>query len=238
MGRLTHLEFLDAMSVPVNDAQMAHLARLTPLRSLAIKGTPELTDSGLSQLAGLKHLESIHLVGETSIRGPGLAHLAGLKQLGYLRIGIKTHHGLAHLEQLTELDRLQIHLAYVDDEVIGHLARLTRLSELGFGSEAGSTSGLAPLRSLTNLKTLAVYGPWVDDQAIDPVAAMDHLETFFIADTTRVTAQGLYDLQQRRPSLRIVVNGTGQAPPAHLDELRRSVGPTAVPPGPAARPLP
>lgn len=56
IGRLPRLEKLDASSVLVTDAGIAHLAGLTRLRSLEIQGTAELTDAGLVHLAGLDQL--------------------------------------------------------------------------------------------------------------------------------------------------------------------------------------
>jgi hypothetical protein len=86
--------------------------------------------------------------------------------------------------------------------------------------------------SLTNLDTLQVYGPWFTDNGLAPVLEMDHLSTFFVSDTTSVSARGLNQLQRRRPALRMGINGTGQASPARLVLLRSAVGPGATVTGP------
>jgi hypothetical protein len=232
IGRLPRLERLHANSVRVTDAGMAHLAGLTKLRSLGIEGTPGLTDAGLAHLAGLEQLEGLMIQGTMGIEGPGLAHLAGLKRLGFLMIDTRTHDGLDSLSQLTGLKKLFLGVANVTDEASVQLSRLTWLKELALGGEAGSNRGLAHLKALTNLETLQMYGPWIIDDGMAPVAEMEHLTTFFVADTTSVTPSGLYKLQQQRPGLRIGINGTGMVPKAHLDLLRHSVGPGAVPPAP------
>jgi hypothetical protein len=91
---------------------------------------------------------------------------------------------------------------------------------------------MAHLRSLTNLETLQVYGPWFTDAGLAPVPEMDQLSTFFLADTTSVTAGGLTRLQRRRPALRMGVNGSGRVGQARLVLLRGAIGPGATPGGP------
>jgi hypothetical protein len=230
IGRLPRLERLDAKSVRVTDAGMAHLAGLTKLRSLVIEGTPGLTDAGLAHLAALEQLESLWIEGTMSIEGPGLAHLGGLKRLEFLMLDIKNHNGMDGLSKLTGLKKLFLGVANVTEEASAQLSRLTWLKNLSLGGESGSNSGLAHLKALRNLEALNLHGPWVTDAAMVPVTKMENLKTFTVADDTSVTPGGLYDLQKQRPALDMGINGTGLVPKAHLDLLRRSVGPGAVPP--------
>jgi hypothetical protein len=120
----------------------------------------------------------------------------------------------------------------VTDAALAQLSRLTGLQELAFGGEAGSDAGMAHLRSLTNLEVLQVYGPGFTDNGLAPVSEMDHLSTFFVSDTTSVTAGGLNHLQRQRPSLRLGVNGSGRVSRARLVQLRSAVGSGATPTGP------
>jgi hypothetical protein len=229
VGRLHRLEGLNASLTPVTDAGLAHLGGLSELRALACLGTPGLTDAGLTHLARLERLEALSIDGPTRIEGPGLAHLASLPRLRLLSIHIKTDVGLLELSQLTGLRKLFISTAKVTDATLAQLSRLTWLEELAFGGETGSDAGLAHLKALTNLKMLQLHGPWFTDAGLAPLSEMDHLSTFFVADTTSVTADGLNNLQQQRPALRIGVNGSGQVPKARLDNLRSAVGPDAIP---------
>ena len=121
------------------------------------------------------------------------------------------------------------------DEGAAQLARLTRLGELAFGGEAGSDAAMARLDALTNLKVLQVYGAWFTNAGLAPLPRMARLAQFFVSDTTSVTPNGLTHLQQRRPTLDMGVNGTGQVPPARTNLLRGAVGPGAIAP---TRPLP
>jgi hypothetical protein len=230
IGRLPRLERLDANSVRVTDAGMVHLAGLTRLRSLGIEGTPGLTDAGLAHLSALYQLESLMIQGTMGIEGPGLAHLAGLKRLEFLMLDTKTHNGLDSLSKLTGLKKLFLGVTNVSDAASAQLSRLTWLKELALGGEAGSNSGLAHLKALANLETLQLYGPWFTDEGLASVSEIEHLSHFLVADQTSVTPGGLYKLQKQRPGLDMGINGTGQVPKAHLDLLRRSVGPGAVPP--------
>jgi hypothetical protein len=232
VGQLRRLERLDARSTPVTDAGLAHLSGLSELRSMSCLGAPGLTDACLAHLAGLERLESLWIEGSMRIKGPGLAHLARLKRLGFLCIATETDAGLPSLSRLTGLRKLFIGLTKVTDGGLVDLSRLTWLDELAFGGESGSDAGMAHLRSLTNLKTLQVYGPWFTDTGLSPVSEMDHLSTFFVTDTTSVTADGLSHLQRLRPALRLGVNGSGRVARARLDLLRGAVGPGTVRTGP------
>jgi internalin A len=228
VGSFGRLERLDARSVRVTDAGLAHLAGLSELRTLLCSGTPGLTDAGLAHLAGLKRLETLWIEAPTGIEGSGMAHLAGLRRLKFLCVHNETDAGLPKLTRLTGLRRLFISVPKVTDESLAQLAHLTSLEELAFGGESGSDAGMSKLRSLTNLKILQLHGPWFSDAGLAPVSEMDHLSTFFASDHTSVTTAGLTNLQQQRPALRIDVNGTGRVDRARLDLLRRAVGPAAI----------
>ncbi len=131
---------------------------------------------------------------------------------------------MPYLSRLTGLRNLLIKIPTVTDATLAQFSRLTLLEELAFGGDKGSDAGMGHLKALTNLETLQVYGPWFTDAGLAAVSEMEHLPNFFVSDETSVTGDGLYDLQQRRPALRIGVNGSGRVARARLDLLRRSVG--------------
>ncbi len=228
VGRLRRLERLDARTTRVTDAGLAQLRGLSELRSLSCSGTPALTDAGLAHLSGLGRLESLSIEGPTRIEGPGLAHLASLNRLRGLLIHIESEAGLPSLSRLVGLRKLSIDMPNVTDTALAQLARLTWLEALAFGGETGSDAGMAHCRSLANLDTLQVYGPWFTDAGLAAVLEMDQLSTFFLSDTTSVTADELNHLQRQRPSLRLGINGSGQASPDRLVVLRNAVGPAAT----------
>ena len=232
VGRLRRLQRLDAPATRVTDAGLAQLSALSELRRLSCSGTLALTDAGLAHLSGLARLESLSIEGPTRIEGAGLARLAGLNRLRFLAIYVESDAGLPSLSRLIGLRKLFISMPIVTDAALAQLSRLTWLEELAFGGETGSDAGMAQLTSLTNLNMLQVYGPWFTDSGLAPMLEMEHLSTFFVSDTTSVTARGLNDLQRQRPSLRLGVNGSGQVSPARLALLRSAVGPGAIRTGP------
>ena len=232
VGRLRRLERLDAPATRVTDAGLAQLSGLSKLRILSCSGTLGLTDAGLAHLSGLERLESLSIYGPTRIEGAGVTHLASLARLRFLAIRIESEAGLPSLSRLIELRRLFIDMPNVTDAALAQLSRLTWLEELAFGGETGSDAGMAHLTSLTNLNMLQVYGPWFTGNGLEPVLEMDHLSTFFVSDTTSVTARELTELQRQRPSLRLGINGSGQASPARLVLLRSAVASGATRTGP------
>jgi hypothetical protein len=228
VGRLHKLERLDAQTTHITDVGLAHLAGLSELRSLSCMGSPGLTDAGLAALAGMRQLESLWIDDTSGVQGPGLSHLAELDRLTELVIHTETNAGLPYLARHVRLRKLFLDTEEVSDETLAQLAKLTWLEELALIGESGSDAGTAQLGSLSKLKTLQVSGPWFTDAGLDPISEMDNLSQFFVSDVTSVTPAGLNQLQRRRPTLRIGVNGTGWVDRAHTDLLRRAVGPGSI----------
>ena len=74
LTRLKQLDFRDATGI--TDAGIAHLAGLTRLRRLYLRGT-QITDAGLAQLKELTKLEALDLE-NTMVSGDGLKQLKKL----------------------------------------------------------------------------------------------------------------------------------------------------------------
>lgn len=229
--RLRHLKHLDLRETDMTDAGLAHLAGLTDLRTLSYNGSPNLTDAGLAHLSGLRRLERLWMGETPAIKGPGLSHLAGLSRLVFLNVDINTDAGLSNLSRLTALKSLMMNLP-VTESALAELSRLTSLEDLAFGGDADPTPKLADLRSLKNLKMLQVWGPWFTDKSLAPVAEMRQLSTFFVADTTTVTPEGLIQLRKKRPDLNLGINGTGRLSKAELAILRSACLPLPTTTGP------
>ena len=68
----------------VTDADLAHVAGMTELKSLGLQNT-QVTDAGLVHLARLAKLKTLSLDG-TQVTDAGLAHLAGLAKLERLSL--------------------------------------------------------------------------------------------------------------------------------------------------------
>lgn len=98
LANLKRLEWLK-MNGSITDAGMAHLAGLTNLEQLLIKGS-NLTDKGLSYVANMKKLMYLEIGGDFSDKG--LASLEGLTGLMSLSITSKNNFSPVTLQRLRE----------------------------------------------------------------------------------------------------------------------------------------
>ena len=98
VGKLTRLKHLRLVGA-FGDADVAHLAGLTSLRSLMLRSSgPGFTDRGLSHLAKMNTLADLHLKGDFT--AGGLRQLEELKALRWLKIYSPNDLSPAALERL------------------------------------------------------------------------------------------------------------------------------------------
>ena len=107
--------------VGVTDAGLAHLAGLSQLQALSLRGTP-VTDAGLVHLKGLSRLKDLDLV-NTQVTDAGLVHVKVLPQLLLLALSGPriTDAGLAHLEGMPHLSELILAGTQVTDAGVAKL---------------------------------------------------------------------------------------------------------------------
>ncbi len=164
LGRLTHLQQL-VVPFPVDDADLAPLARMTELKELHLgTSNPGLTDRTLAVLGRLSELEELE-IGDAPVTDAGLAHLAHLSRLENLSIGDApvTDAGLAHLARLDQLQTL----------FIGHPPRA---QPAGAGRVAITGSGFAALGRLPHLRMLQLFSTTLSGPGLAGIARLTHLE--------------------------------------------------------------
>jgi hypothetical protein len=143
----------------MSERDMKALAKLAPrdLQSLLLGGC-DITDAGLAYLRNLTWLEHLDL-SCNSISGEGLAHLERMLLLERLEVwGCDlTEAGLAHLPPLPSLRDLAISLHLeLPDSALVDLDKLIALESLDLHSTPIGDGALAHLKKLRNLRHLNV----------------------------------------------------------------------------------
>ena len=138
------------------------------------------------------------------IPGAGLAHLQGLTSLRRLDLGgaLVTDAGLAHLQGLTALQRLSLHNTRVGDAGLAHLQGLTALKLLGLNNTQVNDAGLAHLKGLLGLRKLYLFSTRVTDAGLAHLKGLTALEVLLL-DGTQVTDVGVAQLRKTLPNCNI-----------------------------------
>jgi len=121
LGKLTKLEFLGPLASSVTDVGLAKLAGMTKLEYLVLRDT-QVTDAGLEHVQKMTGLRGLWLE-NTSITDSGLRHLKGLRKLEMLDLA-DTHvgdAGLVHIKGLGKLKQLDLRRLPVTDAGIEQL---------------------------------------------------------------------------------------------------------------------
>lgn len=113
ISELTNLIFLDVTGAPITDTGVQHLSKLQRLESLALVST-QISDKSMVVVAELPRLMSLDIRG-CNITDAGLAQLANTDTLVELVAhptenggGLITDEGLAHLQKISTLKRVQL----------------------------------------------------------------------------------------------------------------------------------
>lgn len=175
----------------VDDKVLAHIGRLTQLRTLVVDGncstttalsharlprTPnshvgrrksaKVTRTGLEAIGGLAQLRTLDLIGIPVADGE-LAFLTSMTQLQALTIDGATvsDAGMAHISGLRHLRILDLDTEDVSDSGIAQLKPLVKLQLLRLGRSRITTEGLSNLRDMPALEMLVIAGSNIDDLA-------------------------------------------------------------------------
>jgi Leucine-rich repeat (LRR) protein len=162
LTRCTRLKDVSLFACPITNKGLAEFGKITSLERLYLHKA-RLTTSGLKQLNGLSRLEWLYLSdvmpdeGFIDISGlTSLRHLTlGPPYKGpYLR-----DDDLACLAKLTNLEWLQMSWGDgITDEGLAHLADLTRLERISIGGKGVTDKGLACLSGMKRLDNLTIQG--------------------------------------------------------------------------------
>jgi len=166
------LSSVDLRDTAVTDAWLAHVTRLTGLRTLVLGGT-QVTDAGMAQLAGLTQLRGLNLR-RTHVTDAGLVDIARMTKLQGLSLNDTqvTDEGLKQLARLTQLRSLELSGTQITDAGLAHIAGLTQLQDLEIGYTQVSDEGLKHLARLTQLECLVLSGTQVTDAGLVHIARL------------------------------------------------------------------
>ncbi|UCG46472.1 MAG: hypothetical protein JSU94_13315 [Phycisphaerales bacterium] len=197
LARLTQLEGLDLYEKPVTDAGLGHLATLRSMKELDLRAT-KVTAASLAMLAGMKSLESVALPFEVAD-----SHLAALAQLTNLKSldiqGPFTDSGLEHLTALESLEELKISSPNVTDEGLAHIGKLTSLRFLSLRTGRITNRALAHLAALRSLEKLYIYAGDISVTGVSSLNALSNLKELVVKsitqDNSRLNISGLTAMQ-------------------------------------------
>lgn len=241
----TDLQNIYFDGAPVTDDDLKHIKHLTGLRSLVFRDT-QVTGEGLVHLKSLKNLNFLLFL-DGSVGGKGLVHLEDLSSLsdllfwgGALRdedlhnlgalTALKefqirnnknvTGTGLASLENLTGLWRVDLRESGITDEGLEHLANLPGLTWLHLNETEITDEGLALLPSFPSLQNLYLngLGDRVSNDGLVYVAQMPSL-IFLSIPFCNFTVEGVRHLSQASSLKTININGLSVTP-AMVDALK------------------
>ncbi len=151
----------------VTDADLAHLARLGPVRKLCL-GHTDVTDKGLATLADVSRLTWLDLAyaNVTDAAVLPLANAGRLTQLNLEHTQI-TDAALSTIGGLAQLEELDLSGTQITDAGLAKIAGLKGLTVLWLTDTPITDAGLVHLRGLTKLEMLDVSGSGVTEPAWD-----------------------------------------------------------------------
>lgn len=221
VGVLRNLRVLDLWGSDATADDLAPLANLSRLEKLQLPAAAG-TDAGLRHIHSLENLQNLDDWGNTEggVTDVGLSYLRGMTQLRHL--SFNAHHvtdeGMAVLEALPRLDRLEIRPAWLDiagaltlsQAAVEHLDRFTHLTTLKLATQVTiDDTWLAAIGRLAGLRELDIAGDGITDAGLAHLAKLTQLETLTIT-SQRVTDAGLRQLNPlgRLQSLGLLANVT------------------------------
>ncbi|MDZ4784393.1 MAG: hypothetical protein SGJ19_29460 [Planctomycetia bacterium] len=156
------------------------------------------------QIGKLHHLHTCKL-SDCGIVDEQLAELTSLPHLLVLQVercpGV-TSQGMAHVGQLTTLEKLFADGTSVDDAGLAELQGLDRLTTLDLSNTKITDQGLAQLAGLSSLEVLRVAGTPITDAGLEPLKTMTTLHLLNISNT-QVTAEGKRALLAANKALKL-----------------------------------
>ncbi len=161
-----------------------------------------LTDRALPALSKLTRLNKLSLE-NTIFTANGLQHLKPLVNLEVADLGVLELTGprTQPLQRMTKLRSLRYFNA--DDQVVAALSSIGSLEDLEIWSEGVTDVGVDHLLKLNNLRRLSIRGSQITDQGLSSVVQLPELEYLDLSYATHLTAGGIAQFQQRRPSVEI-----------------------------------
>jgi len=145
---------------------------------------PETFNTQIAHVSALRQLTELVLY-RCSVDDRGLAsveHLANLDKLDLTGTRV-TDDGLKHLQGLRYLKELVLAGTSISDEGLAHLCPLANLETLNLSSTSVTDAGFAHLRRLQRLKDLSLDGTPVSDKGLQNLGNLAHLRALSLRDT-------------------------------------------------------
>ncbi len=183
---LDHLETAE-LALPVRDADLINLGRLTRLKSLYLYDpSPELTDVGFASIAAATSLDLL-AINDCSATDDGVARLGALIRLEALYLGDVnelvrgrarswvTGSGLASLSGIPNLRQLSWRSPAMTHDGIARLGSLRHLIGLNLGGPV-TAADLPSLTGLVRLESLAFEGTELNGTGLEQLRRLPRLE--------------------------------------------------------------
>lgn len=146
-------EVLDLASWAITDVGLEPLPELARPQTLWLSNT-QVTDMGLVHLAGMTSLNKLDIRGNQGINGSGLTHLVGLSRLTQLdlRNSNMTDAGLIHLIEMKSLTYLDLRYTQITDTAVASLLKMTQLETIHFPNGVTRKAAVRFKRALPNCR--------------------------------------------------------------------------------------
>jgi len=217
---LEYLEFPSDRNSPSGEVAVAHIARLTGLRTLLMQGL-DVPGNALALLENLKSLERLY-VHSTSLDEAGFGCIAGLKTLTGLRFepgeNSITRSQLSGLAGISSIEELCIGGKAIDGKGLVHLSRLPLLRVLHFGVGDQGPEGLECLAACASLERLEFYD--LTDEGLKGLPDVPSVRTLTIQGKHPGFSTGAFANLARQSGVE-TLNITGRYWDEAIAELRR-----------------
>jgi hypothetical protein len=228
-GVVNGVSFRDCSKL--GDSEFRLIGKLPHLKKLVVYGGCKgLNDKTLAHLTGLATLEELH-TDQIQVSDDGLKQLTALKELRalsffHVSFGSKTFTGtgLAHVKELSKLERLTIAGTPFNDQGMEALGQLTQLKEVGTWHTGQTAAGMDHLKGLKNLTRLhmgqRLYDgkPSLTDETMAVLTELKSLESLQL-DEARLTGAALAKLKAL-PKLKRLTLHVIDIPEAEVEALR------------------
>ena len=186
MTGLEGLEELYLAGTLVGDESAGVLVQFAKLRKLRLSQT-QFGDSGLEQLKSITTLVELD-VSENSLI---------------------TDAGMAHVSEMTSLQKLNLWRVQVSDAGLEPLGKLKNLLWLNLDNTLASDAGLPALSGMSRLEFLHLGSTAVTDQGLVHLEGLTSLKDLRVT-RTNVTESGVAGLQKKLPGAAIQLKYTDQ----------------------------
>jgi internalin A len=194
--------------VPVSDAGMVHVGKLTTLQGLELSELA-ITDNALQYFVALNELRSLSLT-KIRVTGAGIERLDPLAKVNLIEINLRgtliSPAGLQEVAKLPSLMFLRLARSTVDDDGIAVFKGHRKLRAIDVSDTRISDKGLTALAQIPTLVALDVSGTQVTDAGLAQLRFPDVDCVLGIADL-QVSDAAVQVVQEKFPKCRIQRTG-------------------------------